>query len=76
MKLILLCLLSFLFCSLAQAELPKSLKICDDGEEWPPYVYYKRINNEKSKEVVGYSVDYLKRVLEPKGISFTIDLIP
>jgi len=34
----------------------KTISICDDGAEWPPYTYYKRVDGKKSKEIIGFSV--------------------
>lgn len=60
----------------ARAALPKVISVCDDGAEWPPYTYYKRSYGVKTDQLIGYSVDYLQRVLERKGMHFKLELIP
>ncbi|PRC91879.1 Bacterial extracellular solute-binding protein, family 3 [Solimicrobium silvestre] len=60
----------------AQDQLPRVIEMCDGIDEWPPYMYFKRINGEKSSEVVGYAFDYVSRILARKGIKATIKLIP
>lgn len=66
----------FLLPTVLWAEIPATLKVCDDIQEWPPYIYFKRIAGEKTKEIQGASVDYLKKILDKKGISFSVELIP
>ena len=56
--------------------LPAVLKVCDIGNEWPPYTFYKRENGRQTKEVVGYSVDFLKAILRPAGIDISVQLLP
>ena len=58
------------------AQLPKELKVCDGGNEWPPYAFFKRVSGEKTQEVVGFSVDYLNAILAGTGIAARIDLLP
>ncbi|MEG3638458.1 substrate-binding periplasmic protein [Magnetococcus sp. PR-3] len=64
--------------SLAQPLLAgQSIRVCNDGAEWPPFAYFKKdMNGEKSKESAGYSVDYLNTMVTPKHLNFTMDLIP
>ncbi len=61
----------------AQAEIAPgtTIKTCNDGGEWPPYLYYTRQNGEKTTNVEGYDLDYLDRVFSESGLSFTFDLI-
>ncbi|KIA79957.1 hypothetical protein QR66_13150 [Chromobacterium piscinae] len=73
------CLAILYLGNLAQAQpgLPNSLKICEGEEEWPPFVYFKRIDGKKNgKEVAGYSIDYIKNLLAKNGIASIIDMIP
>jgi polar amino acid transport system substrate-binding protein len=60
----------------SRAALPSVIGVCDDGAEWPPYTYFKRVNGTKTNTLIGFSVEYLQRVLERKGLHFTLDLIP
>jgi len=52
----------------------KTINICDDGAEWPPYTYYKRVNGEATKELVGYSVDVIREIFSKHGIEFTLKI--
>ena len=54
----------------------KTISICDDGAEWPPYTYYERVNGEKTEELVGYSVDVIREIFTKYGIKFTLAIIP
>jgi polar amino acid transport system substrate-binding protein len=54
----------------------KTISICDDGAEWPPYTYYERENGEKTEELVGYSVDVIREIFTKYGIKFTLAIIP
>ncbi|MCG8615909.1 MAG: transporter substrate-binding domain-containing protein [Desulfobacterales bacterium] len=55
----------------------QTVRICDDGLEWPPYTYYKRTpSGEKTKELTGFSVDLIRRILLSRDIPFTIKLAP
>lgn len=76
MKVLIICQVLFLLPLLAWAELPKLIKVCDDGEEWPPYAYYERVEGKKSQNIVGYSVDLLKEIVAAKDIQISVELIP
>lgn len=52
------------------------VRITDDGSEWPPYTYYKRVDGKPTTELAGYSVDVIKEILESNGIQYTIELLP
>jgi polar amino acid transport system substrate-binding protein len=52
------------------------IKVCGQIAEWPPYLYFKRSLGVRTEEVVGYSAEYLNRVLARKGLSYTIDMLP
>src|SRR5437867_3116882 len=41
----------------------KVIAVCDDGEEWPPYTYYKRSLGIKTDELVGYAQDQARHPL-------------
>ena len=54
-----------------------TIHICDDGAEWPPYMYYRRTaRGEKTKEIEGFSVDVIREIFAPRDIQFSIDLLP
>lgn len=48
----------------------KTLKICGDGAEWPPY-HFRHEGSTK-----GYDLDVLHAVLDPMDISFEFDMPP
>ncbi len=53
------------------------VNICDDAAEWPPYIFYKRdTTGEKTKELIGISVDLLREIFDKQGIRFTVELRP
>lgn len=58
------------------AQLPNEIKICDDGDEWPPYAFYERTKGVKSHKVIGYSVDFLDEILKKNKLKGTYSLIP
>jgi polar amino acid transport system substrate-binding protein len=53
-----------------------TIHIADDGAEWPPYSYYKRVNGKKTNEIVGFSVDVITEIFKKHGIEFTVELLP
>jgi polar amino acid transport system substrate-binding protein len=80
MKPIIFALMACLIAGTLSAE-PVNLKgetvsICDDGSEWPPYTYYKRVNGKKTDELVGYSVDVIREIFDKHGIKFKLKLLP
>lgn len=73
----LLCLLALPVRTAQAGELAQhTVRICDDGAEWPPYTYYKRVNGRPSAELVGYSVDVISAILKKAGIPYTLELLP
>ena len=63
----------------------KTVAVCDDVAEWPPFTYRVRgpgpnggnaAAREAAPEVVGYSVEVLRRILAPLGIAVRIELLP
>ena len=51
------------------------LDFCNDAGEWPPYIYFRRNDGEKTNEPVGYDIDILDEILSRHGISFKMELI-
>ncbi|MEJ6000518.1 substrate-binding periplasmic protein [Paucibacter soli] len=71
------CLLALPMRAAYAAELRQTtVHICDDGAEWPPYTYYKRVNGRPSAELVGYSVDVITAIFKKAGIAYTLQLLP
>lgn len=54
----------------------KIIHICDDGGEWPPYTYYKRVQEKPTEETIGFSVDVIREIFSKHGIDFTLELLP
>jgi polar amino acid transport system substrate-binding protein len=69
-------ILLLLVANTGRAALPSVISVCDDGAEWPPYTYYKRVDGARTNVLTGFSVEYLQRVLDRKGLRFTLELIP
>jgi polar amino acid transport system substrate-binding protein len=59
-----------------RAVLPAVINVCDDSAEWPPYTYFERSNGTRTNVLTGFSVEYLRRVMDHAHLRFTIDLIP
>ncbi len=75
MKTILLTILSiFVFSNVIWAD---TVKICDDGAEYPPYAYWKRINGEPDKSrLTGATVDLVKEIFTVIEMEYIIKLLP
>ncbi len=54
----------------------RTLRICEDDAQWPPFLYYGRTGDSADRHVVGVSVDVLNRILGPKGITYEVDFVP
>lgn len=57
----------------------KTVAVCDDVNEWPPFTYLapsRPAGATQRPEVLGFSVEVLRRVLAPAGVSVRIDLLP
>ena len=54
----------------------QTIRICEDGAEWPPYHYLNRDSREKTKEVVGYGIDVLNEIFKKHDLKYTIDFLP
>lgn len=52
------------------------VRTCGDGAGWPPYTYFKRVDGEKTKEIMGYDVDVLNAIGAKHGITFTVSMPP
>jgi polar amino acid transport system substrate-binding protein len=66
-------------CSVVAAEpltQGQEIKVCGQMAEWPPYLYFKRENGQRSEELVGYTIDYLQRSLAPHGLRYKFDALP
>jgi polar amino acid transport system substrate-binding protein len=76
MKLLKLLIFVFSFSNSVFALLPTEIKVCDDGDEWPPYAFYERTKGVKSNKIIGYSVDFFDEILKKNKLKATYSLIP
>lgn len=67
----------------AQTLTLKTISVCDDVNEWPPFTYLAPGAAEKAQrtgsgpqDVQGFSVEVLRSILAPKGIALRIELLP
>lgn len=52
------------------------IAICEDENEWPPYVYRQRGTDGAPGKLTGYAVDVVSEILARNKISYNFDLIP
>ena len=52
------------------------IKACGQIAEWPPYTFYRRDFGVRTEELMGYSVEMLKKILDRKHLLLNLDLIP
>lgn len=79
MKKMFLFALTSLLCLSAQvyaADKIKSIKVCDDNGEWPPYNYYELKDGKKTEKLVGYAVDVLHEIMTRNKISYELVMLP
>lgn len=61
----------------------KTVAVCDDVNEWPPFTYLAPGGAAQAartgsgpQDVLGFSVEVLRSILAPKGIGVHIELLP
>lgn len=55
----------------------QTVHICRNGSEYPPYVYWERIDGEINKtRLTGATTDFLKEIFKEAGLEYTETLIP
>lgn len=52
------------------------VNIADDIAEWPPFVYFKRVNGKITSEIAGYSVDVISEIFKKHSIKFKYEVMP
>jgi len=53
------------------------VKICDDIAEWPPFLYYERVNGEMNKsKLVGFVPELMEEVFKIVDLKHSIKLLP
>lgn len=50
--------------------------ICEDENEWPPYIYRQRANDGTPGKLTGYAVDVITEIFARHGIRSSFDLLP
>ncbi|MGM9516882.1 substrate-binding periplasmic protein [Roseateles sp. DB2] len=55
---------------------PSTVRICDDANEWPPYTFAERRDGQLTGQLMGYSVELIRLILQRRGVSFAIELLP
>lgn len=64
-------------CMLAFKVTAKPVQVCDDGAEWPPYIYYQRVGGLPNKEVLeGATKDLMDRMFELAKLEYSVRLLP
>ena len=54
----------------------QSIQICDDGAEFAPLTYYKRDGGDKTKELIGSTVELIDLIFSKHNIRYQITLLP
>ncbi|MBO9488857.1 transporter substrate-binding domain-containing protein [Endozoicomonas sp. G2_1] len=54
----------------------QSIQICDDGAEFAPLTYYKRDGGDKTKELIGSTVELIDLIFRKHNIRYQITLLP
>jgi len=54
----------------------QTIKICDDINEWPPYIFFERKNGHTSNHVIGIVPELLKQIFTKLDINYSINMIP
>jgi len=54
----------------------RTIFICGDLAEWPPYIYFERVDGEKTGEIAGFSVDVIREILAQHGARLEVRLLP
>jgi len=71
-------LISILFISLVTSlALGQEVKICDDKAEWPPYMYYERVNGKiNKKKIVGAVIELFDQAFKLTDLTYSMQLLP
>ena len=54
----------------------KTIQICEDDAQWPPYSFYKIQNTQPSKEIIGYAIDVIHAIFTKQNISYAVTFLP
>lgn len=53
-----------------------SISICDDENEWPPYIFFERTAGRKGDKLIGFSIDVIDEILSRQQIHYTVTMLP
>jgi polar amino acid transport system substrate-binding protein len=68
--------LLFLF-AWSWSAMAQPLRICDDAAEWPPFMYYPRVNGQSDRShVTGAVAELLKEVFKMLKMDYSVTLLP
>jgi len=75
MRILVYCILPlFLMTSLSRAQ---EVKVCDGAEEWPPYIYYERVNGKINKnKIIGAVKELFDAAFKLTDLTYSIELLP
>ncbi|MDE1464676.1 substrate-binding periplasmic protein [Spartinivicinus poritis] len=75
-KLFTIChILPIIFCHNLYAN--ETVKICDDDGEWPPFIYYQRVNGKPDKsKLTGASVELIDAAFKLTSFTYSLQLLP
>ena len=54
----------------------RTIHICGDVAEWPPYIFFERVEGQKTGKIAGYSVDVIREILEGQSATVEIRMLP
>lgn len=54
----------------------RSVSVCEDANEWPPYTHYRRIAGQRSDQVTGFSVELLRLIGQRRGFNVQVHMLP
>jgi len=75
MKKIFMCIVFMSFVSVVAVG--QDVKICDDGAEWPPYMYYERVNGEiNTQNIIGAVKELFDEAFMRSDLTYSVELIP
>ncbi len=66
-------IIGFTSTAFAEELTDKTICICDDQAEWPPYHYLER---EKTKKIVGYGIDVINEIFAKNKVKYKIEFLP
>jgi len=70
-------LIACVLLAISNDAIAQPVSICDDEGEWPPYVYYSRVDGKPDKsEVTGASVELMGEVFKLIDMKYSITLLP